>query len=232
MKKKIKLAILLMATALIGVSQDQGLLTTSVENNHVVLADTKSKSKTTKKEDKTTKAAKKAVKQLEKDQTQENLDLATKKVKAVKNKKVKNQLKKRIATVKTAIETQKQEETAQAAAETAVANLEANQTRENVDDAKNKVDAVTDTAKKGDFNNRINAVVSAIETKEAEEARQAQEQAAAPAQQGDSTTVYITNTGRRYHLSPYCRGLDRSNSTTPTTLSNAIAAGYTRCKFE
>lgn len=96
-----------MATALIGVSQDQGLLTTSVENNHVVLADTKSKSKTTKKEDKTTKAAKKAVKQLEKDQTQENLDLATKKVKAVKNKKVKNQLKKRIATVKTAIETQK-----------------------------------------------------------------------------------------------------------------------------
>ena len=73
------------------------------------------------------------------------------------------------------IETQKQEETAQAAAETAVANLEANQTRENVDDAKNKVDAVTDTAKKGDFNNRINAVVSAIETKEAEEAAQAEE---------------------------------------------------------
>lgn len=72
----------------------------------------------------------------------------------------------------------------------------------------------------------------AEEARKAEEARQAQEQAAAPAQQGDSTTVYITNTGRRYHLSPYCRGLDRSNSTTPTTLSNAIAAGYTRCKFE
>ena len=91
------------------------------------------------------------------------------------NKKVKKQLKKRIATVETAIETQKQEETAQAAAETAVANLEANQTRENVDDAKNKVDEVTDTAKKGDFNNRINTVVSAIETKEAEEARKAEE---------------------------------------------------------
>ena len=90
MKKKMKLAILLMATAIIGVSQDQGFLTTSIENNHVVLADTKSKSKTTKKDDKTTKAAKKAVKQLEKDQTQENLDLATKKVKAVKNKKVPN----------------------------------------------------------------------------------------------------------------------------------------------
>lgn len=64
MKKKIKLAILLMATALIGVSQDQGLLTTSVENNHVVLADTKSKSKTTKKEDKATKAAKKLLNNL------------------------------------------------------------------------------------------------------------------------------------------------------------------------
>ena len=195
MKKKMKLAILLMATAIIGVSQDQGFLTTSVENNHVVLADTKSKSKTTKKDDKATKAAKKAVKQLERDQTQENLDLATKKVKAVKNKKVKKQLKKRIATVKTAIETQKQEETAQAAAETAVANLEANQTRENVDDAKNMVNAVADSTKKEAFNNRINAVVSAIDAKEAEavrqaeearkaeEARQAQEQAAAAAQQ-------------------------------------------------
>ena len=64
MKKKMKLAILLMATALIGVSQDQGLLTTPVENNHVVLADTKSKSKTTKKEDKTTKAAKKLLNNL------------------------------------------------------------------------------------------------------------------------------------------------------------------------
>lgn len=174
MKKKMKLAILLMATAIIGVSQDQGFLTTSVENNHVVLADTKSKSRTTKKDDKATKAAKKAVKQLEKDQTQENLDLATKKVKAVKNKKVKKQLKKRIATVKTAIETQKQEETAQAAAETAVANLEANQTRENVDDAKNMVNAVADSAKKEAFNNRINAVVSAIDAKEAEAARQAE----------------------------------------------------------
>lgn len=64
MKKKMKLAILLMATALIGVSQDQGFLTTPVENNHVVLADTKSKSKTTKKDDKATKAAKKLLNNL------------------------------------------------------------------------------------------------------------------------------------------------------------------------
>ena len=256
MKKKLRLALLLMTALVLGTSQDLGVLTpASFGNNHVVLADTKTKSKSVKKDDKAIKAAKKAVKKLEKDQTQENLDLATKKVKSVKNKKVKKQLKKRIVTVKAAIEAKKQEQAAQTAAEAAVANLEANQTRENVDDAKNKVNAVSDSAKKDAFNNRINAVVSAIDAKEAEAARQAeearkaeearqaqeqaaeaarqaQEQAAATAQQGDTTTVYITNTGRRYHLSPYCRGLNRSNSTTPTTLSNAIAAGYTRCKFE
>lgn len=64
MKKKMKLAILLMATALIGVSQDQGLLTTPVENNHVVLADTKSKSKTTKKTIKLLKQQKKLLNNL------------------------------------------------------------------------------------------------------------------------------------------------------------------------
>ena len=85
------------------------------------------------------------------------------------------------------------DEPTEAAAEEAVTNLEANQTRENVDDAKNMVNAVADSAKKEAFNNRINAVASAIDAKEAEaarqaeearkaeEARQAQEQAAAEA---------------------------------------------------
>lgn len=45
------------------------------------------------------------------------------------------------------------------------------------------VNAVADSTKKEAFNNRINAVVSAIDAKEAEAARQAQEQAAAAAQQ-------------------------------------------------
>ena len=122
------------------------------------------------------------------------------------------------------METKKQQE-ALNAAETAVKKLENDQKRENVDDAKNKVTAVADSTKKEAFNNRINAVVSAIDAKEAEAARQAeeakkaqeaeaarqaQEQAAAAAQQGDSTTVYITRTGNRYHLSPYCRGLNPS----------------------
>jgi chemotaxis protein histidine kinase CheA len=194
MKKKLRLALLLMTALVLGTSQDLGVLTpASFGNNHVVLADTKTKSKSVKKDDKAIKAAKKAVKKLEKTPTQENLDLANKKVKAVKNKKTKKQLKKRIASVKVAIEAQKQEQAAEAAAEDAVANLEANQTRENVDDAKNMVNAVADSAKKEAFNNRINAVVSAIDAKEAEaarqaeearkaeEARQAQEQAAAEA---------------------------------------------------
>ena len=46
MKKKNETAILLMATALIGVSQDQGLFNNTSRKHHVVLADTKSKSKT------------------------------------------------------------------------------------------------------------------------------------------------------------------------------------------
>ncbi|WP_422938710.1 hypothetical protein [Streptococcus vicugnae] len=183
-----------MTALVLGTSQDLGVLTpASFGNNHVVLADTKTKSKSVKKDDKAIKAAKKAVKKLEKTPTQENLDLANKKVKAVKNKKTKKQLKKRIASVKVAIEAQKQEQAAEAAAEEAVTNLEANQTRENVDDAKNMVNAVADSAKKEAFNNRINAVASAIDAKEAEaarqaeearkaeEARQAQEQAAAEA---------------------------------------------------
>ncbi|TDE70244.1 hypothetical protein E0E04_08240, partial [Streptococcus vicugnae] len=186
--------LLLMTALVLGTSQDLGVLTpASFGNNHVVLADTKTKSKSVKKDDKAIKAAKKAVKKLEKTPTQENLDLANKKVKAVKNKKTKKQLKKRIASVKVAIEAQKQEQAAEAAAEEAVTNLEANQTRENVDDAKNMVNAVADSAKKEAFNNRINAVASAIDAKEAEaarqaeearkaeEARQAQEQAAAEA---------------------------------------------------
>ncbi|MCO4545844.1 hypothetical protein Si092_01777 [Streptococcus infantarius subsp. infantarius] len=105
------------------------------------------------------------------------------------------------------------------------------------------VNAVADSTKKEAFNNRINAVVSAIDAKEAEAARQAQEQAAAAAQQaqqqeqaaaqpGDTTTVYITRTGSHYHLNPNCRGLNRSKSTTPVSLSEAQALGLTLCGFE
>ncbi len=119
-------------------------------------------------------SAETAVKNLEKDQTQANLDLATSKVDAVTDADKKEKFQKRIATVKTAIEAKKEKEL-EDKAETAVKNLENNQSRDNIDDAKNKVNAVNNSTKKEAFNNRIKAVVSAIETKEAEEAAQAEE---------------------------------------------------------
>ena len=98
---------------------------------------------------------------------------------------------------------------------------------------KNKVNAVNNSTKKEAFNNRINAVVSAIEAKEAEAAKQAQQQQnQAAAQPGDTTTVYITRTGSHYHLNPNCRGLNRSKSTTPVSLSEAQDLGLTLCGFE
>ncbi|MCO4649737.1 Chromosome partition protein Smc [Streptococcus infantarius subsp. infantarius] len=190
-------------------------------------------------------SAETAVKNLEKDQTQANLDLATSKVDAVTDADKKEKFQKRIVTVKTAIEAKKEKEL-EDKAEIAVKNLENNQSRDNIDDAKNKVNAVNNSTKKEAFNNRINAVVSAIEAKEAEAAKQAQEQAAAEAaaqqaqqqqnqaaaQPGDTTTVYITRTGSHYHLNPNCRGLNRSKNTTPVSLSEAQALGLTLCGFE
>lgn len=109
-------------------------------------------------------------------------------------------------------------------------NKDINQKQDDLKDSQNQLsDFKKENAKYIELGKKEYQKVKAIED-EAEAARQAQQQAAA--QQGDATTVYITNTGRRYHLSPYCRGLNPSKSTTPTTLSNAIAAGYTRCKFE
>lgn len=119
-------------------------------------------------------SAETAVKNLEKDQTQANLVLATSKVDAVTDADKKEKFQKRIATVKTAIEAKKEKEL-EDKAETAVKNLENNQSCDNIDDAKNKVNAVNNSTKKEAFNNRINAVVSAIETKEAEEVAQAEE---------------------------------------------------------
>ncbi len=67
-------------------------------------------------------------------------------MKAVTDSKLKEKLQKRITTVKTAIEAKKQQEAINAA-ETAVKKLESDQKRENVDDAKNMVNAVADSAK-------------------------------------------------------------------------------------
>ncbi|SDK34448.1 hypothetical protein [Streptococcus gallolyticus] len=157
MKKKMKLAILLMATALIGVSQDQGLLTTSVENNHVVLADSAtSKSQTV------VKKAEKAVKKLEENQTRVNLKNAKNKVAKLADSSQKEELNHRIDLVEQAIIIKE--------AETAVKSLEDDQIRDNLQSAKDKVALVSDEGTKASLNNRINLVEQAIIIKEAETA--------------------------------------------------------------
>ncbi|MGT2960403.1 hypothetical protein [Streptococcus caballi] len=170
-----------------------------------------------------------AVKALEADHSSAKLDDANKKVSAITDTSKKAELQKRVDAVKADVEKKKTEE-----ATAAVANLEANQSRDNISDAQNKVNALTDESQKAALSTRITAVSNAISAHEAQEAAaQAAAQAAATAQQDqDTTTVYITATGSRYHFDPHCRGLNRSNSTTPTTLSDAIAKGFTRCKFE
>lgn len=44
-------------------------------------------------------------------------------------------------------------------------------------------------------------------------------------------TVYVTRTGKKYHSSPDCRGLNNSNSTRAATLSEALGMGLEPCKF-
>ena len=72
-----------------------------------------------------------------------------------------------------------------------------------------------------------------------ESTRQANEAAASQsAQQAVQTpatpqgeTVYITQTGTKYHYNPNCRGLNHSNGTTTISLSDAISRNYTLCKW-
>nr|WP_255309323.1 hypothetical protein [Carnobacterium divergens] len=58
-----------------------------------------------------------------------------------------------------------------------------------------------------------------------------QAQAAQAAQTPVGNTVYVTNTGHRYHASPNCRGLNNANSTRSATLEEAQNRGLTPCKF-
>lgn len=174
--------------------------------------------------------AEKSVTDAEKEVKQEKLDSALSKVKALASSDKKEQLEKRLDTVKTNLEKKKTEEKL-AQVEEAVKNLENNQTRENITGAQNQVNSLEDDKQKENFNTRIKAVTSAIESREAQE-QAATQQAAQAAQDQSTTTVYITATGKRYHLSPNCRGLNNSKSTSSTTLSDAEARGLTLCQFE
>lgn len=138
-------------------------------------------------------AAETAIKNLENSQIRDNIADAQIKTDAVTSTTVKDGFTKRIDAVVQAIETRETEN----AAEAAVKNLENNQVRENIADAQNKVNAVTDTTKKDAFNTRITAVTNAIDTREPQAAAAAQ-QAATQAQQ-QNTGGYKRDSRGRWH---------------------------------
>ncbi|MGF0071302.1 hypothetical protein [Streptococcus orisratti] len=138
-------------------------------------------------------AAETAIKNLENSQIRDNIADAQIKTDAVTSTTVKDGFTQRIDAVVQAIETRETEN----AAEAAVKNLENNQVRENIADAQNKVNAVTDTTKKDAFNTRITAVTNAIDTREAQAAAAAQ-QAATQAQQ-QNTGGYKRDSRGRWH---------------------------------
>ena len=121
-------------------------------------------------------------------------------------------------------------------ADDAVKYLEDNQSRDNIANATDKTNLVNDKGTKASLQNRITLVENAISTKELIEQQaqsQSPAQAQAPAaQQDDTTQVYITQTGKRYHFSPGCPGLNNAKSSTQVTLSDAEARGLTKCQRE
>ena len=47
----------------------------------------------------------------------------------------------------------------------------------------------------------------------------------------NNRTVYVTQTGKRYHFDEHCRGLGRAKSITETTLGEAQSSGLTPCQI-
>lgn len=83
---------------------------------------------------------------------------------------------------------------------------------------------------------RVRAASASIAaTSQASEAAQQQgqqAQQAASAQQVEQMVTIASNSGKKYHLDPNCRGLSRANSTITMPLSQAQAEGYTLCGWE
>ena len=170
MKKTVKLAVLFMAAALMGMTPDQGFLPSSSDNTAIVLADshtsttkvsTKTKIKKSTKNKKLNRA-KKTVKQLEDDQTRSNLAYAKATVDNLPDSTQKEALNQRINLVEQNIVNEE--------AKTAVKNLEDNHNRDNLQAARNQVNLVSDEETKADLNNRTNLVEQAILITEADDA--------------------------------------------------------------
>ncbi|MDD6666898.1 MAG: DNA/RNA non-specific endonuclease [Lachnospiraceae bacterium] len=69
-------------------------------------------------------------------------------------------------------------------------------------------------------------------SQQAAQSTQQASQDTASANSGSERTVYITGSGKHYHLTTSCRGLRQAKSITPISESDAIARGYTLCGFE
>ena len=88
-----------------------------------------------------------------------------------------------------------------------------------------------------DDDNEVTAGVSAKE-KAAQQAAQAQEQAekeaaaeAAAAAESEEKTVYVTETGSKYHSTESCSGLSNANSVSEVSLSTAESWGLEPCSI-
>ncbi|WP_394404606.1 hypothetical protein [Streptococcus sp. 20-1249] len=126
-----------------------------------------------------------AVASLEQAPNEEQYSIATAAVEKVTDPQKKAELENRLALVQQNLATQE--------AETSVKYLEDHQERGNIEPAKQKISAVIDEAQRNGFENRISAVVTAIETREAQAAQQEAEEAAAAQEE---RIVYITGGGK------------------------------------
>lgn len=110
-----------------------------------------------------------AIKNLEETPTKNLVGIARQKASLVLNASKKEELSKRIETINQSLDEKASQELALSNAESAVKKLEEQQIRENILNAQNSVTALSDEQQKEAYNTRINAVIAAIETKEAQE---------------------------------------------------------------
>ncbi|MGG6799196.1 UNVERIFIED_CONTAM: excalibur calcium-binding domain-containing protein [Streptococcus canis] len=132
------------------------------------------------------------IKELEVSKTKQLVESAKQKVNLISNANQRSSLIGRIDSVARVIEEQ---EIAVNDAEIAIQQLENNQIRDNIANAQTKVNFLSDGEKKSAFTNRINNVISSIETREAQE-REAQTAAATQqqfAQSPQAPRTYYAN---------------------------------------
>ncbi|WMB28710.1 excalibur calcium-binding domain-containing protein [Streptococcus didelphis] len=113
-----------------------------------------------------------ATKLLESNQTKENLDMAKQKIDRITDSNKKEPYLLRLNRVSEAIKVKEEQEAILANPENVLKKLENNQTRENGLEAQNVINTITDTSQRSSYQKRIDSVISAIESREAQIAAQ------------------------------------------------------------